>query len=384
VLDCPEVSQAFSAGGDLLGDESMRAIARAWEASTLRLAGEGIDLDGYTMPEVIEDNEAVRKALGYSRINLKSGSYGTRVAYLYGLRHPASIHRTAMIAVNPPGRFVWEPRETDAIVRRYSALWARDPVLSRKSPDLYATMRSVLTNMPRRWFFLSIDPARVRVVTAALLFDRGTAAMVFDAYVAAEQGDPSGLALMSVAYDWAVPSSMHWGDLYAKAVGADFDSTRNYCRDMEPPNLPLGSPMSKLLWGPLDYFRRPPRLLPQEYRQRQRSDVETLLLSGSLDVSTPAEYATNELLPCLRNGRQIVIAESGHQNLETLQPENARRILSGFFETGVPDESLRSYVPMDFNVRWGFPIMAKGALGILVLLGSAAVALVVWLVRRVW
>ena len=34
----------------------------------------GIDLDGYTMLEVVEDVEAVRRALGYEKINLFSDS----------------------------------------------------------------------------------------------------------------------------------------------------------------------------------------------------------------------------------------------------------------------------------------------------------------------
>lgn len=83
-LDCPEVTKAFKGGSDLLSDESIKTIGRAWTASAERLKKDGVDLNGYSMLEVIEDNESVRKALGYKRINMLSESYGTRVAYLYG------------------------------------------------------------------------------------------------------------------------------------------------------------------------------------------------------------------------------------------------------------------------------------------------------------
>lgn len=383
VLDCPEVGIAFSGENDPLSEESMKAIGRAWAASARRLMAEGVDLDGYTMPEVIGDNESVRKALGYERVNLLSGSYGTRVAYLYGLQHPERIHRSAMISVNPPGRFVWEPQMIDAQLKYYAALWAKDSVMSLRTPDLYASMRNVLNAMPARWLFVSIHPGKVKVITFALLFHRSTAAMAFDAYVAAERGDPSGLALMSLAYDYMMPSMFAWGDLASKAYGTDFDSTRNYGAEMEPSGLPLGSPMSKLLWGPLSHGRWPMKRLPEKFRTPQPSDVETLLLSGSVDFSTPAEFATRELLPYLKNGRQVIVSECGHVNdVLYVKPYNSRLLLTSFYNTGVVDESMNSYVPMDFSVSWSFPTIAKTALGTIVFVGLVLVVVVVWLIRK--
>jgi pimeloyl-ACP methyl ester carboxylesterase len=383
MLNCPEASKALSGGDDPLSDESMKSIGRAWSASAKSLTAQGIDLDGYTIPEVIEDNESVRKALGYERINLVSGSYGTRIAYFYGLKHPKSIFRSVMISVNPPGHFVWEPKAIDSQLRQYAQLWSKDSIMSSKSPDLYATMRNVLVGMPRHWLFFSINPGKVRVVTFALLFQRKTAAMVFDAYVAAERGDPSGLALMSLAYDYVVPSMAIWGEMASKAVSADFDSTRDYCRDMEPPDMPLGSPLSKLLWGPLSYGRWPTKQLPEEFRKARSSNVQTLLLSGSIDFSTPAEFATTELLPYLHNGRQVVLFECGHVNdVLNVNPENAKLLLTSFYSTGVVNTSMNSYMPMDFRVGWGLPAIAKVAFAAIVSIILILVLIVIWLIKK--
>ena len=90
----------------------------------------GVDLDGYTMMEVIEDMEAARISLDYDRINLFSGIYGTRVAFIYGLKHPDIISRSVMIAVNPPGRFVWEPETVDSQLEHYADLWSKEPEMS--------------------------------------------------------------------------------------------------------------------------------------------------------------------------------------------------------------------------------------------------------------
>ncbi len=382
-LDCPEVADALKTDGDPLGEESIRRIGRAWDASARRLTAQGVDLDGYTMLETIDDNESVREALRYEQINLLSESYGTRVAYLYSLKYPQRIHRSAMIAVNPPGRFVWDPEMVDKQLRQYAMLWSRDSAMSLRSPDLYGSISKVLIHMPQRWLLVPIDPGRVRIVTFGLLSHRNTAAMVFDAYVAAEHGDPSGLALMSLAYNFVIPSLGTWGDLASKAVSADFDSSRDYRRDAELPGMPLGSPMNALSWGPLTYCRWPTQRLPEEFRKPRQSDVETLLLSGNLDFSTPAEYATMDLLPCLTRGRQVILSECGHINdVWHVTPGNTQLILTSFYRTGVPNLSLNSNVRMVFRVAWGFPSIAKVAMGIIALLILALAALVFFLFRR--
>ena len=87
VLECPEVTQAIKdANPDFLNQESLANIGDAWAGCSARLEAEGIDLDGYTMVETIEDNEAARVALGYEHINLLGGSYGTLTEVGFGLK----------------------------------------------------------------------------------------------------------------------------------------------------------------------------------------------------------------------------------------------------------------------------------------------------------
>jgi pimeloyl-ACP methyl ester carboxylesterase len=383
VLECPEVSEAFKGGSDPIAEESLKGIGKAWTKCADRLKKQGVDLDAYTMIDVIDDNEAVRKALGYNRINLFSVSYGTRIAYLYGLRYPESILRSAMVSVNPPGGFVWEPETIDEQLKYYSNLWNKDTVMSKKSPDLRASIYKVLNNMPRKWLFIKINPGKVKIVTFALLYHRTTAAMVFDTYIAAEYGDASGLAIMSLAYDYMMPSMQVWGDCASKAVSADFDSTRNYNTDMAArKNMPLGSPTSKV-WGSFKYGKWPVKQIPEEYRKEQQSGVETLLLSGNIDFSTPAESATKRLLPYLKNGKQIIFSEYGHVgDVLYVNVEDSRLILKSFYNTGIADISLHTYIPMDFNVKWGFPVIAKAAVGVISFLVIVLVAAIVWFIRR--
>jgi pimeloyl-ACP methyl ester carboxylesterase len=380
-LDCPEYGRALQrSGGDLLSDSARASRNEAAGQCAERLQAAGVDLAGYTIPEVIADVEMARKALGYERIHLLSESYGTRVAQLYAYLHPDLIYRSAMVAVNPPGRFVWEPEMIDEQLQNYARLCAQDEACRARSEDLTETMRQVIANMPERWLGVPIDPGKVKTMTFMGLSDRVNAADLFDAYQAAAEGDASGLALMSLGWDVMAPSLLVWGDVLAKAGTADYDPARDYAADMNPPGSILGSPGSLLYFDSMASWPITP--IPAELRRVQPSDVESLLISGSVDFYTPAQYTTDELLPALRHGQQVIVAEAGHTGeLFGLQAAATERLLTSFYDTGIADTSLFTYVPMDFRVQVGFTRLAKALAAISGLLITGLAAGVLWVLR---
>ena len=108
----------------------------------------------------------------------------------------------------------------------------------------------------------------------------------------------------------------------------------------------------------------PANTIPDESRRAQPSSVETLMLSGTLDVSPPARNARDQLLPLLENGRQVVLSEFAHTgDLYSLQPEATRHLLTTFFLTGEVDDSLYEPNTVNFEPAWGFPLIAKLGLG---------------------
>ncbi len=325
--------------------------------------------------------EAARLALNYERVNLLSGSYGTRVAQIYAYLHPDRLYRSVMSSASVPGGIVFEPETLDAQLEYYARLCAQDAECSARTPDLAQTIRRVAHNMPRRWLFLPIDPGLVKVVTFQLLYSCSTAPMVFDAYLAAEQGDPSGLALMSLL--GLSPTGVTMGAFFSKAYSADYDPSRDYAADMDPPGSILGSPYALGLWSTA--WAWPVRLMPAELRQAHPSDVETLIISGSIDVAAPAERATEELLPYLSKGQQVILAEASHNDMPGFgtQPQATERLVTSFYDTGVADDSLYTYAPIDFQVSWGYPTQAKLLLGLVLLLIAAVVAVIWFVVRRI-
>lgn len=364
VLDCPALRRAMKgAGKDLLSPASFDNLVKAAREDSQRLQLKGFDLDAYTILDVIGDMEAAREAFGYERINLLSESYGTRVAQIYAWQHPARILRSVQIGVNPPGRFIWEPGMIDKQLAYDAHLWAQDPSSSARCADLAEAVGRVARYMPGRWLALPINPGKVKATAFVMLFNRQTAAMVYDAFIEADQGDPSGLALMSLMYDLLVPSMFTWGDFLSKGLSADYDDGCDYAKELNPTGSILGSPLSYVFWG--SGLNWPAKRIPDVYRRVQPCEVETLLVSGSNDFSTPAEYASQELLPALKGGHQVILAEMGHvRDLWQMQPEATLHLLTSFFDTGRADDSRFHYQPMNFKVAWGFPKLAKIAAGV--------------------
>src|SRR2546430_12580774 len=59
------------------------------------------DLTKYTTSIAMDDLDDVRTWLGYDRINLFGGSYGTQAALVYMRRHPDHVRSAILLADSP-------------------------------------------------------------------------------------------------------------------------------------------------------------------------------------------------------------------------------------------------------------------------------------------
>ena len=102
-----------------------------------------------------------------------------------------------------------------------------------------------------------------------------------------------------------------WGHNAALRTSlGQFDPTRDYRVELNPPDSIMGSPASTAAYA--GYTAWPANTIPEEYRKLQPSDVETLLVSGNMDSNTPLQFAQDELLPTLSNGQHVILPEFGH------------------------------------------------------------------------
>ncbi|MFI5933779.1 hypothetical protein [Actinoplanes sp. NPDC051494] len=350
-LDCPEVTGMRYAKGDLTGAESQRATTLAFTACAKRLTGDGVDLTGYSAAQRVDDIEAARTALGYPRINLLSSSAGTRTAMVYSWRHPGSLFRSAMVSVNPPGHMVWDPAITDKQISRYAELCTADAGCAARTGDLAASMRDA-ADVPDRWGPFTIHAGTVRAASMFAMHHNGrssaplNAPTVIDAYLSG----PGSLWAMSVLGDLQLPGSIVWGE-FASFAMLDAPAADAFYKAGGDPGSILRSDGTNFLWGgPSGYATVWPDSPDNaEYRTPRSSSVETLLVSGSVDFSTPAELATGDLLPLLPNGRQVILPELGHTADFWGDADASRQLLTTFYNTGTADDSTFGTRPVTFD-----------------------------------
>lgn len=388
VLDCPETVEAIKAADDMLSETALDNFSVSIAKCAERLQSEGVDIAGYTLLERVHDLEAARLALGYEQVALLSESVGTRTAMIYAQAYPESIHRSVMIAVNPPGHFLWKAEVIDEQLEYYSALCAQDAACSARTDNLAETIREVAHNMPERWLFVPIDPGAVKLGSFFGLFETSadplSAPWMFDMWLSAAEGDASGLAMLSLFGEMAWPTAFVWGETAAVSASTDLPSSLEYLAEANLEDTILGTPGSTWLWSGISGWPQTD-LLPEEYRHVQPSDVETLLISGTVDFSTPPQFARDELLPSLSNGQQVILQEFGHStDTWRIQHPATVHLINSFFDTGVADASLFTTQPASFDAGpLTYPEMLKLMVGIAaaVLLGLAA--LVRFVLRRV-
>lgn len=373
-LDCPEVGNAFKGKGSyLLAQESIDNIKDAAKKCADRLRSEGVDLNGYTIEQVLSDIDSVRRSFQIKQFNLLSASYGTRVAQAYSKYHQGEVKRSVMIGANSSGRFVWEPEIIEEKIDDYNELCQKDPFCRKKTKSLKKTFEKVLNELPERWLFMPIDRGKVEVVTFGLLYNKKTALQVIDSFIAAEEGDYSGMALMSMAYNYIMPEMMVWGDFFSKGM-IDYDHTRNYRKEFTSSPFVLGSPMSALFMDVGEIW--PVKQPPQSFSNLDTTNVETLFLNGALDFSTPHEIVENELLPFFKKGKLIVFEGAGHVP-DLLYKQEVVKGLEKYFLAG--ESQFKQFSKsISFEIDNGFPKIAK----ILVVVIAVVVLLLTFLLYR--
>ena len=389
-LDCREVVDARAHSSDLLSASSFASVAKAYRACATRLEKNGVDLAGYSLPERVDDLESARRAFGDGRIDLLSESAGTRTAMIYAWRYPKSIHRSVMIGVNPPGKFLWDAKTTGDQVDRYAALCAQASDCRSRTTDLSASVHSAVGHIPSHWWFLPIQKGNVQVASffglVNVTSDGGgpiAAPRTLDTLLSIDEGDGAGAWLLSVFAGLAFPSGQVWGDVAAVAR-TDAAYAKTYFARHADRGSVLGAPGTDLLFaGGKLVHAWPANPDENEYTQVRDSKVETLLIGGALDVATPPQNAARELLPHLSNGRQVVLPKLGHaDDFWAYEPAASTRLIDTYLDHGRVDTSLYTENQLDFETSFTHAMIAEIVLGVFLGLAGLTILVLLWIGAR--
>ncbi|HET7137461.1 MAG TPA: alpha/beta fold hydrolase [Gaiellaceae bacterium] len=282
--------------------------------------------------DVVADMDALRRALGAERWTLDGISYGTFVGERYALAHPQRVQRLVLDSVVP------HVGETDLGVDEFRATRR---VLRTVCGD--ACVRDLATTVRR----YRSGPRLLDALTVLSIADPTyrTLIDVPAALHAAARGDRSSLDLwLRTARAWqAAPATALDQGLHASALCADWRypwgssaaplasraaKLRRAVARLRPAALyPFdrataagnGFIRQCLPWAPTP----PTPLVPGKIR------VPTLLVNGDHDLSTPLEWAREELR-LTTNAKLVVVRGAGHSTQSRASTDVSRKAVARF------------------------------------------------------
>jgi len=244
--------------------------------------------------------------------------------------------------------------------------------------------------MPSRWYFLPIKPGNVLVATFMGLTEATavdpplSGPQTLDSWISAAHGDPSGLWLLSLMADIALPQSFVWGE-FASIGMADAQPADRYFSSGVDRGSIIGNPLAEFLWGAGGLVHAWPASPGEDqYTSVQNSNVPTLLIGGTLDFETPAQNATKELLPHLPNGYQVILSGLGHaDDFFYYEPSASTHLLTTFYDTGRVDTSRYTPNVVSFATSPTQAAIAKDILAFMIGLAGLAALSLLWVALRV-
>ncbi len=143
----------------------------------------------------------------------------------------------------------------------------------------------------------------------------------------------------------------------------------------------MGGGMSEAVWPMAAVW--PVELIRKDLREFQETDVEMLLVNGTVDFSTPPTNL-DEAKPYFHKAQMVLLPEFSHvADVLHQQPEAFERLITSYYDTGVADDSLYVYQPLSFTPGLSVTVMAKLLVAALIVLPALIVLGVVVVVRRV-
>lgn len=310
-----------------LGLERVAAAMRGLAAACReRLAATGFDLAGLTTVENAADVDALRAALGYERMSLIGGSYGSHLALAVMRRFPDRVDRVVLYGVEGPDHTWDDPAAKLATLARIAAAAEASPALRVQIPEggLMAALRTVIRRLESEPAMLTVaDDGRETVVmvdatiarrAAAAQAGRRSRAAAWPAMILAlYRGDHRALAERALrSRSFRLPPSAPMQLVMDCASGVSPERAARYAAD---PAVEILGDLNFEYRAMCDAWQAPD--LGAGFRAPVVSTIPTLILHGTWDVATPIDNA-REVARALSRAQLVEVAEGGHGALHDL------------------------------------------------------------------
>jgi pimeloyl-ACP methyl ester carboxylesterase len=287
------------------------------------LEGLGADPRFYLTSIAVEDLDDVRAALGYPKVNLWGGSYGTRVGLEYLRRHPDRVRTLTLDGVAPstmklPLSFV---ADGGAAFDHLLEACRKETRCNRAYPKLRETTEAMRRELRRRPVRVAIQDPRTgdretvnvneNVFLSGLfrpLYVAELASLLPYGIAAAADGDFNPLLAQNLEITDDISDNLSLG-MHLSVICSE-DVPRITDADL--------ATASRSLFGRAlvdDFIRAcrswPKGRVPGDFYEPVRAAVPVLILSGGIDPATPPRHG-EQVAADLPNSRHFVAPQLGH------------------------------------------------------------------------
>jgi pimeloyl-ACP methyl ester carboxylesterase len=308
---CPEVDAFNVASAGMVYDAPSTGTKQAAAAKVChdRLVKQGIDLSGFNTTENGNDFADLRRLLGVESWNVYGYSYGSDLALSFLRDHPEGIRTVTVDSVVPPNivslPWTWSSAR-EGITTIFAACEA-EPRCRRAYPDLLGTFTGLVRRLEAQPLVRRVRPPQGGAPVKVVL-DGGTIVNMLVANVPRPPDVPAAI------YELAEGRPQKF--LEARAAGAEVPEDPEQAQGMTQSFIcqewaPYGSSRAILQSGRSEFPSFPASVLvnalqlpfenqlcgvwkvpkaPPAQRIRVRSEIPTLVVSGSFDSKTGARW----------------------------------------------------------------------------------------------
>ena len=304
------------------------------------------DLKLYTTEHAVADLDEVRQGLGYAKINLLGGSYGTRAVLAYLKRFGQNVRSAVLHGVSPTTHFMPGPypQDTQRALNGIIDECLADERCRTAFPNLRAEVKTVLEQLLQSPAEAEVrnrqTGQKVKVKLSRDLVGEAVRYMLYQPSAAlrvplfihlAAAGNYNSLAEAAVFYRHNIVRTGGNG-MYLTITCAedlpwiDVDESRRNGTDTFLGNYRLEQQLEACaLWVRAE--------IPKDYAEPTRAEVPVLILTGQWDPVTPPAHG-EMAAKYLPNSLHLVIPQGGHgwngmEGIDCLQ-----KITADFYQRG--------------------------------------------------
>ena len=326
LLDQRGTGDSNSLGCDSAEETSYQEFEFSFEESRAKIVADLKECLGkldanpalYTTPIAMDDLDEVRRILGYSKINLLGGSYGTRAALVYLRRHGETVRSAVLDGVAPttmriPANIAVDAQSAFDLVLKDCAEQTNCATAYPRLKEHFDELLERLKMQPEKIEIIHprtgkrvpwrLESVTVNGILRSVLYDRTLSSLIPFAIEQAYQNNYQPLATMGFVF---IPDGpvLNLGMMSSVLCAEDMNLVdgANHTDNFHNVIYSMLEPICEF-W--------PKGQVGEDYFQPVSSDVPILLLSGKLDPVTPPRYAW-EASATLSNHQHIVVAGVGH------------------------------------------------------------------------